>query len=244
MLHSDFLGIPTEYGFALPRLRHTLSVAHIQARTETLLDFGCGNGANTILFAPDARTVVGVDVDGAYVAFATAAAQERGLDNLRYRTYDGHTLPLADGSIDHAVSFEVLEHTADHDRALDELARVLKPGGMLTLSVPNKWYLMETHGFELRPTWIPWNRIPLLSWLPTRLHERWAKARIYSRRRILHLLAEHGFDVVEHRYIMPPFDRLKRQSLRPLLTGVFAAIERTPLRAVGVAHFVAARRRP
>lgn len=235
------LGVPTEYGFELPRLRHALSRPYVPSGAGRLLDFGSGNGSNTVLFAPDATTVVGVEVEPARVDDAIAQARRLGVDNVTYVVYDGRRLPFPDASFDHAISYEVLEHTADDGAALDEVARVLSPGAMLTLTVPNKWYLMETHGMHLRPTWVPWNRVPLLSWLPTRLHERWAKARIYSRRRLLGLLAAHGFEVVEHRYLMPPLDRLANERARAVLRKLVQPLADTPLRVVGVAHFVAAR---
>lgn len=237
------LGVPTEYGFELPRLRHALSQPHLPRPSTRLLDFGCGNGANTVLFADEVEEIVGVDVEAQRVREATAFAQQAGLDHVKYLLYDGLDLPFPDDSFDHAISYEVLEHTDDDGAALEELARVLAPHAMLTLTVPNKWYLMETHGFHLRPTWVPWNRMPLMSWLPTRVHERWAKARIYSKRRILGLLGDHGFEVVEHAYIMPPLDRLRRPRTRAVLRRLIHPIAGTPLRVVGVAHFVAARNR-
>lgn len=235
------LGLPTEYGFELPRLRHELSMPYVPRPARRVLDFGCGNGANTVLFASDVVELVGVDVEAQRVQEATEHAARIGLENVTYLEYDGRRLPFPDDSFDHAMSYEVLEHTTDHGAALDEVARVLKPGSMFTLTVPNKWYLMETHGFHLSPTWVPWNRMPFMSWLPTRVHERWAKARIYSKRRIVRLLNAHGFDVVEHSYIMPPLDRINRPRLRAALRRVIQPIAGTPLRVVGVAHFVAAR---
>jgi SAM-dependent methyltransferase len=243
MSYGNFaLGIPTEYGFELPKLRHELSRPHLAGPDAVVLDFGCGNGANTVLFAPDVARIVGVDVAPEQVEIAIAYAKEHRLENVEYLVYDGHRLPFEDGSFDNVVTFEVLEHTTDHRAALAELIRVMKPGGRLLMSVPNKWYLMETHGFHLKPTWVKWNRMPLLSWLPSPLHERWANARIYTRRRILGLLDEAGFEVLQHRYLMPPFDRVNRPLPRRVLRRVFGLIQASPLRVVGVAHFIVARR--
>lgn len=235
------LGVPTEYGFVLPRVRHGLARRHLAGSHASMLDFGCGNGANTVLFAGDAARVVGVDVVFEHLVQASAYSREQGLGNLGYVRYDGETLPFPDETFDNVVSFEVFEHTADDRRALTEVRRVMKPSATLALSVPNKWYLMETHGFDLRPRWVPWNRVPLLSWLPSPIHERYADARIYTRRRILRLLGDAGFDVVEHRYLMPPFDRVHSRPVRMVLRAVSRVVDRTPLRAIGVSHFVVAR---
>lgn len=49
---------------------------------------------------------------------------------------DAHHLPIADNSVDAVACFEVMEHLSDPDRALSEIRRVLKPGGMAVLSMP------------------------------------------------------------------------------------------------------------
>lgn len=237
------LGRPTQYDFRLPQLRHELSHPHLPATPRRrLLDFGSGNGANTVLFADDFDDVVGVDVEPDRVEEARTEAKLRGLTNVSYQLYDGSVLPFDDASFDHAVSFEVLEHTRDDAKAVAEIHRVLRPGGLITMSVPNKWYLMETHGFDLPPQWVKWNRVPFMSWLPTPIHERYAKARIYSRNRIFELLRGNGFDLIEHKYVMPPFDIVERPRVKRNLDRIYTAVERSPLRVTGVAHFIAARR--
>lgn len=239
------LGTPTRYDFALPRVRHRLSRPFLPEGPSAgrLLDFGCGNGANTVLYAGDFATVDGVDVEAERVAEAVAAAADLGLANVTYQVYDGEQLPFEDEVFDHVTSYEVLEHTADDAAAVAEIRRVLRPGAAATISVPNKWYLMETHGFELPPAWMRWNRVPFMSWLPTPVHERYARARIYTKRRIVALLEQGGFEVLAHDYIMPPFDKVQQPVVKRTLEGTFAAVERSPLRVTGVAHFVAARKR-
>ncbi len=236
------LGVPTEYGFTLPQIRHQLASAYLTEPVDALLDFGCGNGANSVLFAEDAKKVVGIDVVPAHIEAARDYAAKHGLDNVSYLCYDGGTLPFDDASFDYVICFEVLEHTADDAAALAEVRRVMRPGATITLSVPNKWYLMETHGFDWKPSWVKWNRVPLLSWLPTSLHERAAKARIYTRRRILSLFERSGFEVLEARYLMPPFDRFNRPRSQAALRATFDLINRSPLRVIGVSHVITARR--
>lgn len=52
---------------------------------------------------------------------------------------DALCLPLADHSVDALVCSEVLEHIPDYRAALDEIRRVLRPGGLLCVSVPRAW---------------------------------------------------------------------------------------------------------
>jgi len=113
------------------------------------------------------------------------------------------------------ISFTVLEHVPDQDLALEEMYRLLRPGGRLILSVPNKWWVFETHGANL--PLLPWNRVPLVSWWPRRLHDKYARARIYRAREIERLVRSKGFEVVEVFRMTAPLDVLKWAPLRRLM---------------------------
>ena len=103
-----------------------------------VLDAACGEGYGAALLAGVARSVVGVDVDAAVVAAATARYGQR--PNLSFEAASVTRLPLADASVDAVVSFETIEHlpAADQPQMLAEFARVLAPGGILILSSPNR----------------------------------------------------------------------------------------------------------
>jgi ubiquinone/menaquinone biosynthesis C-methylase UbiE len=208
-------------------IRHGLTAARY-CRLESrgrLLDFGCGNGANTVLFAPDFASVVGVDVEPERIAEARATAADRGLSNLEYSVYDGERLPFPDRSFDCVVSFEVIEHTRDDRAALKEIARVLKPGGLFCGSVPNKFYLMETHGFNLPfSEVIPYSRVPFLNLLPRAFYQRFGNANIYTRRQFAALLDEAGFSRPEASYIRPPFDKVSSERVQKLLRIAYATL--------------------
>jgi len=207
-----------------------------------LLDFGCGSGAQTLLFAPQFARTIAVDIDEAYVAECARRVAQAGLaDRVRCVAYDGDALPLESQTVDFAVSFEVLEHVDDEARALAELHRVLKPGGTLAISVPNRWWVFETHGAAL-PI-LPWNRVPFFSWLPKSLHDRWARARIYSRREIVRKLTGAGFDVRSAVYVTAPMDVVRDPRVqRALRTLVFRG-DRTPVPFLSTAVLAVAKRR-
>lgn len=206
-----------------------------------LLDFGCGSGAQTLLFAPQFARTIAVDVDEAYVAECARRVAHAGLaDRVRCIAYDGYRLPIDSQTVDFAVSFEVLEHVDNEARALSEVFRVLKPGGLLALSVPNRWWVFETHGAAL--PLLPWNRVPFFSWLPKSLHDRWARARIYSRREIVRKLTAAGFDVQSAVYVTAPMDVVRNARVQRALRALVFRDDRTSVPFLSTAVLAVAKR--
>jgi len=114
---------------------HRYLLAREFCRGRDVLDVAAGEGYGTALLAQVARSAVGVEIDEAAV---TAARSEFQRPNLRFELGDARTLPLPDDSVDVAVTFETLEHLAEHDVFLAELRRVLRPGGLLIISTPDR----------------------------------------------------------------------------------------------------------
>lgn len=96
----------------------------------TILEIGTGLGAFALRMAPHYR-VVGMDLDPVVVARSFAGSAVLGVSGSAYE------LPVRDGSMDGLVIFDVLEHLSETDRALAEIRRVLRPGGVILMSVPN-----------------------------------------------------------------------------------------------------------
>jgi arsenite methyltransferase len=141
----DFLGYASDELAALPRISterfagvgNPLAIGPI-APGATVLDHACGGGMDLLLAArrvgPRGRTI-GVDMTPAMVKTATEAAREAGLDRIveiRQGFYE--SLPVPDASVDVVVSNGVLNLAPDKRVVLDEVARVLKPGGRLYLA--------------------------------------------------------------------------------------------------------------
>ena len=100
-----------------------------------VLDAGCGVGYGTSYVAEHgAGHVTGVDIDPESIAYAE---QRYAAPNVTFRVGDLRTLGLAAASFDTVVSFEVIEHLREQEAFVDELARVLRPEGVLVLSTPN-----------------------------------------------------------------------------------------------------------
>jgi SAM-dependent methyltransferase len=108
-----------------------------------LLDLGCGAGRHAYEACRRGADVVACDTDTGElrtVAGTAAAMHEAGQTPATARAHpvagDGTAMPFGDGVFDRVIAAEVLEHIRDDQRALQEIARVLRPGGMLAVTVP------------------------------------------------------------------------------------------------------------
>lgn len=126
-----------------------------------LLDIGAGSGhiaGNLGALVGEHGEVWAVDVKD----------QRRTNEGYSFERVTGTTLPFDDGSFDVVLSNHVIEHVGDRAAQLDhlrEIRRVLRPGGVCYLAVPNRWGLVEPHF-----------RLPFLSWIPTRLRDPYVRA--------------------------------------------------------------------
>src|SRR5258708_23113329 len=110
-----------------------------------VLGVGWGGGYGSALLARHAAHVTGADLSDA--AIAHAKRTYAGLANVEFLCAPCTRVPIADAGIDVAVSFETIEHIGEQEAFLEELARVLKPDGILILSCPNKLAYSDKRGF-------------------------------------------------------------------------------------------------
>jgi ubiquinone/menaquinone biosynthesis C-methylase UbiE len=100
-----------------------------------LLDVGCGPGSITRGLAERLAPgqVIGIDTAEAVLRSAREEAAARGLTNLEYHQGSVYELPFEDGSFDAVYAHQVLQHLREPARAVGEMLRVLRPGGLLAV---------------------------------------------------------------------------------------------------------------
>lgn len=103
-----------------------------------LLDLGCGTGPMLVGAARSYQPVVGVDIAFRWLVVATKRLEEAGVQATLICAC-AEALPFPDRSIDRVVSESTLEHARNQEAALREVARVLRRGGRVSLSTPNRW---------------------------------------------------------------------------------------------------------
>jgi SAM-dependent methyltransferase len=100
---------------------------------QDVLEAGCGEGYGADLLASVARRVVAVDYDAATVAHV----RDR-YPRVAVLAANLAALPMPDASVDVVVNFQVIEHLWDQPQFVRECLRVLRPGGRLLMSTPNR----------------------------------------------------------------------------------------------------------
>lgn len=104
---------------------------------QIVLDLGCGAGTDLLIAAQmtgPAGRVIGVDMTPAMLEQARASAEQMGLANVELHESLIETLPLTNASVDVVISNGVIDLVPDKEAVLDEIDRVLRPGGRLQLA--------------------------------------------------------------------------------------------------------------
>jgi len=224
---STRLGGPAAYGSYAVSKRIGKMDQMLNFSGMRVLDLGCGNGSYTEELARRAESVYGIDLHMPHLqAFREAIPRVQG---------SGEHLPFAAESFDAVTMIEVLEHTDSDTKVLAECFRVLKPGGLLVLFVPNKFYLFESHPCRLG-TFSLGRNVPLVSWLPESLRRHICYARIYTRHRLFAMARKTGFHIQDSGFIFPPLDSFSLP-FRDTYRRIAARLEDSPLGNLGVSIY-------
>ncbi len=111
--------------------------AIVDWKGKTVLDLGCGGGFMAEALAMRGAIVTAIDPAAGAIDIAKRHAAEQG-HAIRYFVGSGESLALDDQCMDCVVCVDVLEHVSDLGRVLDEVRRVLKPGGVFLFDTINR----------------------------------------------------------------------------------------------------------
>lgn len=113
----------------------TTLLAALEGRSiDDFLDIGTGTGRMLELIAPRAGQSVGIDSNREMLGYARSAIEKAGLQNCQVRLGDMYNLPINNASQDAVTIHQVLHYADDPAAAIQEAARVLKPGGVLAIA--------------------------------------------------------------------------------------------------------------
>lgn len=123
----------------------------------TILDIGCGGGLLTLPLARLGATVTGADAGAANVEAGRVQAEKEGLE-IDWRATTAEAIAAGGESFDVVVAMEIVEHVADLPLFLREIARLVRPGGLLCLATLNrtaKSFALAIVGAEYVLRWLP-----------------------------------------------------------------------------------------
>jgi 2-polyprenyl-3-methyl-5-hydroxy-6-metoxy-1,4-benzoquinol methylase len=146
--YDEFTAYYTEKSVRPEQLRHfgsvrdaILCVLNRRAGADTerrldVLDVGCNAGGQCGVWATSGHRVHGLDINEPLLELARKRASESG-QQIDYRLGTATDLPWPDASMDICIALELLEHVAEWERCLDEMGRVVRPGGIVFVSTTN-----------------------------------------------------------------------------------------------------------
>jgi ubiquinone/menaquinone biosynthesis C-methylase UbiE len=163
----------------IPITAPVIGLMQLQANNN-VLDLSCGAGWATRLLARNVPrgTIVGVDLSEQMIARARESSRE--FNNIQFRVGSAEQIPAEDNFFDKVLSVEAFYYFPDQGRALNELRRVLKPGGKIFIVIN----LYKDNPYSLR--WVGELAVPV--------HAR-------SEKEYLELISRHGFTRAEARRI-------------------------------------------
>ena len=124
-------------------IREALSINTVPLKSQTLLDAGCGTGQYTAALINDVAQITAIDLNEAMLSAAKKKlCGQTGSGRLVFHQASLEALPIESGSVDAVMVNQVLHHVADdpqndwpaHQQICNEFARVLKPGGIVTIN--------------------------------------------------------------------------------------------------------------
>ncbi len=204
------------------RLAAILSLIDLSTMT-LVLDMGCGTGWLTRQYANLTHgQAIGIDFSVESVNAAYSKAKEAGIYNVKFIAMDAEELQFGDDSFDCIICSEVIEHLLNPQKALEEMARVVKPDGVVVITTPNPWNCNMVIGTiirEVRNTKGKWS----------------AKGQIYDQPltplKLNRMILAAGMKIIKGKgsYYLPPLLNSRWKKLHNIFIRVSTFIEKKNL---------------
>ncbi len=114
-------------------------------QNEFILDVGCGSGRDIVTLAQKKCRCIGFDVSKNMIEEARKELLKNNISDVELKIGDVINLDFSNEMFDKVFASEVLEHVPDCNKAVSEMSRVLKPGGALVITTPNRYSM---YGFD------------------------------------------------------------------------------------------------
>ncbi|MFQ5453208.1 MAG: methyltransferase domain-containing protein, partial [Candidatus Zixiibacteriota bacterium] len=149
LIPDEYKQSPQEYLIYLCHLE-TYRYAFEYVAGKFVLEVGCGTGYGTHMLSERCRSIIGVDISREAVEYAVKNYSNPNLEYKVIPSIEKSPLPFESNLFDVVVSFQVIEHINEAGTCLQEIHRVLKPGGTVIIATPDR-------STRLFPFQKPWN---------------------------------------------------------------------------------------
>lgn len=211
------------YPFGSRRNEVRLVLDEVDARPrQKILDVGCGDGIWTNYLAANSKADVhGLDISEHDLQVAKIRAEKTNT-KVAYHLQDAAQMDFEDDTFDTIFSISTLEHTDDDQAILNEMFRVLKPGGKIVISVPRKIALPIVHFWLLFPKKARFflnsslQQASSVEEYVAHVNTKFAHQRLYNLKKIQRKLSQAGLKYQKHRYHISFFGLLPHSIVHTL----------------------------
>lgn len=177
------------------------------------LDFGAGHGAYSLELSKIIKSVVSFDINLDYLKSVKSFDEQ----NIQVINGNGESLPFKSNTFSSVFLIETLEHIVNIKKAVEEIYRVTKSGATINITVPNKYFILETHHVYIFGKTFDGRLFPFFPMINF-FYNKIGAARRFSIKTLKAFFNVEQFELIGYDYMLPPFDNMEfgRKYLKPI----------------------------